>query len=91
MNVPGSTAAGCETYIVDEWLTLRCHAGGVDKAVPIGARVITAPLGESVIYQDRSREGPPALIVQVPVIRGESTTIGAEREGVQARIDELTR
>ena len=75
VTVPGSTAAGCETYIVDEWLTLRWHAGGVDKAVPTGVRVVAAPLGESVIYQDASRAGPPALVVQVPLVRDESTVV----------------
>ncbi|APR78710.1 Hypothetical protein A7982_04057 [Minicystis rosea] len=75
VNVPGSTAAGCETYIVDEWLTLRCHDGGIDKAVPTGVRVAATPLGESVIYRDSSRSGPPALVVQVPLIRGEDTAV----------------
>jgi len=75
VNVPGSTAAGCETYVVDEWLTLRCHAGGRDKAVPVGVKVVAAPLGEWVIYRDASREGPPALVVQVPLVRGEATTV----------------
>jgi hypothetical protein len=93
VNVPGSTAAGCETYVVDEWLTLRCHAGGRDKAVPTGVQVVAAPLGEFVIYRDASREGPVtmgpqaapnpgppaadprALVVQVPLVRGEATTV----------------
>jgi hypothetical protein len=75
VQVPGSTAAGCETYIVDEWLTLRCHNKGQDRAAPIGLRVIDAPFGEAVIYKDASKEGPPALVVQVPVIRGEKTEL----------------
>jgi hypothetical protein len=75
VNVPGSTAAGCETYVVDEWLTLRCHGGGRDKAVPTGVQVVAAPLGESVVYRDASRAGPPALVVQVPLVRGEPTTV----------------
>lgn len=65
VNVPRSTAAGCETYIVDEWLTLRCHNKGEDRAFPLGVKVIQAPLGEAVIYKDSAG----ALIVQVPVIR----------------------
>jgi hypothetical protein len=75
VTVPGSTAAGCETYIVDEWLTLRCHAGGQDKAVPTGVKVLSAPLSEWVIYRDSSKDGPPALVVQVPLVRGEPTAL----------------
>lgn len=66
VQVPGSTAAGCETYIVDEWLTLRCHDKGQDRAVPTGINVVQAPLGEVVVYRDASS----ALVVQVPVLRG---------------------
>jgi hypothetical protein len=68
--VEGSTAAGCETYIVDEWLTLRCHDKGVDKAAPTGVRVVLAPLGESVVYEDGG-----ALVVQVPVLRDQRTVV----------------
>lgn len=68
--VEGSTHAGCETYIVDEWLTLRCHAKGADKAVPVGVNVVSAPLGESVVYQDGD-----ALVVQVPVLRDQRTVV----------------
>jgi hypothetical protein len=76
VTVPGSTAAGCETYIVDEWLTLRCHDRGTDKAVPLGVRVVASPLGESVIYRDAPRAGgPAALVVQVPLVRDQPTTV----------------
>lgn len=68
--VEGSTAAGCETYIVDEWLTLRCHDKGVDKAAPTGVHVVEAPLGESVVYEDGS-----SLVVQVPVLRDQRTIV----------------
>jgi lysophospholipase L1-like esterase len=70
VRVPGSSAAGCETYIVDEWLTLRCHDRGVDKAVPTGIKVYGAPLGEVLIYRDAS-----ALVVQVPVLRNQTATL----------------
>lgn len=65
VNVPNSTAAGCETYIVDEWLTLRCHDKGQDRAVPLGVKVVQAPLGEAVVYRDATG----AIVVQVPVLR----------------------
>jgi hypothetical protein len=78
--VSGSTNAGCETYIVDEWLTLRCHDRGEDRAVPVGVQVVASPLGEWAIYEDSgagqpARTGPPALVVQVPLLRGERTVV----------------
>ena len=76
VTVPGSTAAGCETYIVDEWLTLRCHDGGVDKAIPVGIKVRRAPLGEAVIYRDNSYTWrKDQVVVQVAVMRGQVTEI----------------
>jgi len=70
VTVPGSTAAGCETYIVDEWLTLRCTDQGVDKAPPLGVRVNAAPLGESVIYRDGK-----SVVVQVAVLRDQVSVV----------------
>jgi hypothetical protein len=32
VTVPGSSAAGCETYIVDEWLTLRQPGGSLARS-----------------------------------------------------------
>ena len=75
VTVAGSTAAGCETYVVDEWLTLRCHDRGVDKAVPTGVRVKNAALGEWLVYRDASQGGAPALVVQVPLVREHRTTL----------------
>lgn len=69
IQVFGSTAAGCETYLVDEWLTLRCHNRGEEKAVPNGFLVKEVPYGEAVVYWDSAGSGPPALVVQVPVLR----------------------
>lgn len=68
VTVRGSTAAGCETYVVDEWLTLRCHDRGVDKAAPVGVRIGAAYLDEWLIYRDTSL-GTPAWVIQVPLIR----------------------
>jgi len=65
VRVSGSTAAGCETYIVDEWLTLRCHDKGEDHAFPIGLNVREAPLGEVVV----TRDPVGAWVIQVPVLR----------------------
>jgi hypothetical protein len=76
--VPGSTAAGCETYIVDEWLTLRCHGDGVDRSPPLGVKVRSAPLNESVVYLNRNshrHEEKSAVVVQVPVMRGVVTKV----------------
>jgi hypothetical protein len=76
--VPGSTAAGCETYIVDEWLTLRCHHEGIDKSPPLGVKVRSAPLNEAVIYLDKNHrrpQDPSAVVVQVPVMRGVVTKV----------------
>jgi hypothetical protein len=75
VTVPGSSAAGCETYIVDEWLTLRCHDHGNDKAPPLGVKVRSAPLGEAVIYRDKGYDKDPAVVVQVAVTRGVVTMV----------------
>jgi lysophospholipase L1-like esterase len=64
-RVDASTAAGCETYIVDEWLTLRCHDKGEEHAVPVGLDVVEAPLSESIV----TRDATGALVLQVPVLR----------------------
>ncbi len=65
VRVPGSTDAGCETYIVDEWLTVRCHDKGRDRAFPVGLKVVQAPLGEAIVTRDTTG----ALVIQLPVLR----------------------
>lgn len=86
VNVPRSTAAGCETYIVDEWLTLRCHDKGEDRAIPIGVQVVQAPLGEAVVYRDATG----AVVVQVPVLRNVPGAIVDFRWPEQSRRLEVT-
>jgi len=83
VTVYGSTDAGCETYIVDEWLTLRCHDGGIDKAMPTGVAVREAPLGESVTYRD----GTSAVVVQVPVLKAMKTVVDFRWPSRSRRLD----
>ena len=85
--MPGSSAAGCETYIVDEWLTLRCHDRGNDKSPPIGVKVQKAPLGEAVIYRDKGYDKAPAVVVQVAVMRGVVTMVDLRWPARSRRLD----
>jgi hypothetical protein len=85
VTVPGSSAAGCETYIVDEWLTLRCHDKGVDHALPVGVHVVAAPLGEAAIYRDGGPDAP--LVVQVPVLKAQSTIVDFRWPSRSRRLD----
>ena len=86
VTVPGSTAAGCETYIVDEWLTLRCHDQGADKAAPLGVHVVTSPLSESTVYRD-SKAPERAVVIQVPVLKGEPTVVDIRWPSRSRRLD----
>jgi hypothetical protein len=67
MAVTGSTASGCETKKVREWLRLRCAQKGVIGPKPKGARVIQGGHGDAVIslYGD-------VLTLIVPVLPGDT-------------------
>jgi len=85
VTVPGSSAAGCETYIVDEWLTLRCHDKGIDKAMPLGVHVVKSPLSEHVIYRDGPAGSP--VVVQLPMLKGQETIADFRWPGRGRRLD----
>jgi hypothetical protein len=67
MGVTGSTAAGCETKKVREWLRLRCKQRGVIGPKPRGARVVQGGHGDALIslYGD-------VLTLIVPVLPGDT-------------------
>jgi hypothetical protein len=67
MAVSGSTAAGCETKKVREWLRLRCRQNGVIGPKPKGARILKGGHGDEVIslYSD-------VLTVIVPIVPGDT-------------------
>jgi len=67
MAVTGSTASGCETKKVREWLRLRCKQRGVIGPKPKGARVLQGGHGDAVIslYDD-------VLTVIVPIEPGDT-------------------
>ncbi|UQA57671.1 alginate O-acetyltransferase AlgX-related protein [Polyangium aurulentum] len=67
MTVTGSSAAGCETKKVREWLRLRCRQVGVVGPRPKGARVVSGGHGDALI----SLHGD-VLTMLVPILPGDT-------------------
>jgi hypothetical protein len=68
----------CTTFLRDDWLTLHCTNMGPERPVPVGVRVQSAPLGESVVFPTGNKtatSAPSGLAVMVPLVRGQATIV----------------
>lgn len=65
-TVRGSTAAQCETHVVDEWLRVVCKMNTATAPRPLGVQVVEGGHGEAFVTA-----GDDKTVLLVPVLEGD--------------------